>query len=76
MSTSANVGVSRVWGMPLAARCHSIPAWQRRTKAALSLLAPAAEMLYEVRQTHFRGNIGEALLKLYLAQASAERQES
>ena len=35
-----------------------------------------AEMLYEVRQTHFRGNIGEALLKLYLAQTSAERQES
>jgi hypothetical protein len=29
-----------------------------------------------VRQTRFRGNIVEALLKLYLAQASAERQES
>jgi hypothetical protein len=45
--------------MPVAARCHSISAWQRRTKAALSLLASAAEMLYEVRQTHFRGNIGK-----------------
>ena len=44
MSTSANVdGLSRVWETPLAARCDSIAACQRRTEATPSLRASAAD---------------------------------
>ena len=76
MRTSANVdGLSKVCGMPLAARCDSIAACQRRTEATPSLRALGGRQLHEVWQAHFGGDVDEALLELHLLQAAAERQE-